>query len=85
MNREEKIRHQKREWYYRNKDKVLEQQRNSEKKKVSQKIWYSNKEGAWWNGRHSALKMPRSESFMPVQARPPAKKSWESLITDKNH
>ena len=42
MNREEKIRHQKREWYYRNKDKVLEQQKNSEKKKVSQKIWYSN-------------------------------------------
>ena len=42
MNREEKIRYQKREWYYRNKDKVLEQQKNSEKKKVSQKLWYSN-------------------------------------------
>ena len=42
MNREEKIRHQKREWYYRNKDKVLEQQKNSEKKNVSQKMWYSN-------------------------------------------
>ena len=42
MNREEKIRQQKREWYYRNKDKVLEQQKNSEKKKVSQKVWYTN-------------------------------------------
>ena len=42
MNREEKIRYQKREWYYRNKDKVLEQQKNSEKKKVSQKLGYSN-------------------------------------------
>ena len=42
MNREEKIRYQKREWYYRNKDKVLEQQKNSEKKKETLKIWYSN-------------------------------------------
>ena len=42
MNREEKIRQQKREWYHRNKDKVLEQQKNSEKKKESQKMWYSN-------------------------------------------
>ena len=42
MTPEEKIKQQKREWYYRNKDKVLEQQKNSEKKKVSQKLWYSN-------------------------------------------
>ena len=42
MNREEKIRQQKREWYHRNRDTVLEQQKNSVNKKVSQKAWYTN-------------------------------------------
>lgn len=42
MTPEEKIRQQKREWYYRNRDKVLEQQKNSARKKESQKTWYSN-------------------------------------------
>ena len=31
---------QKREWYHRNKEVVLEQQKNSKKKKESQKDWY---------------------------------------------
>ena len=34
------IKRQKREWYHRNKEAVLEQQRNSKKKKKSQKEWY---------------------------------------------
>ena len=42
MNREEKIRQQKREWYHRNRDKVLEQQKNSISKKELQKEWYAN-------------------------------------------
>ena len=33
---------QKREWYHRNKEAVLEQQKSSEKKKKSQKKWYKN-------------------------------------------
>ena len=31
---------QKREWYHRNKEAVLEQQKNSKNKKESQKEWY---------------------------------------------
>ena len=37
-NTERKI--QKREWYHRNKEAVLEQQKNSKNKKESQKEWY---------------------------------------------
>ena len=37
-NTERKI--QKREWYHRNKEAVLEQQKNSKNKKESQKKWY---------------------------------------------
>ena len=33
---------QKREWYHRNKEAVLEQQKNSESKKKIQKEWYAN-------------------------------------------
>ena len=33
---------QKREWYARNRESVLEQQKNSEKKKQSQRKWYVN-------------------------------------------
>ena len=38
----DKRKKQKREWYHRNKEAVLEQQKNSEKKKKSQKEWYVN-------------------------------------------
>ena len=42
MTPEEKRKQQKREWYHRNREKVLEQQKNSVNKKVSQKVWYTN-------------------------------------------
>ena len=38
----DKRKRQKREWYHRNKEIVLEQQKNSEKKKTSQREWYVN-------------------------------------------
>ena len=38
----DKRKRQKREWYHRNKEIVLEQQKNSEKKKKSQREWYVN-------------------------------------------
>ena len=38
----DKRKRQKREWYERNREKVLEQQRNSENKKEYQKEWYVN-------------------------------------------
>ena len=38
----EKRKKQKRDWYHRNREEVLEQQKNSEKKKKSQKEWYAN-------------------------------------------
>ena len=38
----DKRKKQKREWYERNREKVLEQQRNSENKKENQKEWYVN-------------------------------------------
>ena len=34
------IKRQKREWYHKNKEAVLEQQKNSKKKRESQKEWY---------------------------------------------
>ena len=40
MNQNTLRKRQKREWYHRNKEVVLEQQKNSEKKKKSQKEWY---------------------------------------------
>ena len=42
MNQNTQRKRQKREWYHRNKEAVLEQQKNSEKKKKSQKEWYVN-------------------------------------------
>ncbi len=39
---EQKRKKQKRDWYHRNKEEVLEQQKKSEKKKKSQKEWYAN-------------------------------------------
>ena len=39
---EQKRKKQKRDWYHRNKEAVLTQQRRSEKKKKSQKEWYAN-------------------------------------------
>ena len=42
MTPDERRKQQKREWYHRNRDKVLEQQKNSVNKKVSQKVWYTN-------------------------------------------
>ncbi len=36
----DKIKQQKREWYYRNRKSVLKQQKTSEKKKEYQKEWY---------------------------------------------
>ena len=45
MNQNTQRKRQKREWYHRNKEAVLEQQKSSEKKKKSQKEWYKkNKE-----------------------------------------
>ena len=38
----DKRKKQKREWYERNREEVLEQQRNSENKKQSQREWYVN-------------------------------------------
>ena len=38
----DKRKRQKREWYERNREKVLEQQKNSENKKENQKEWYVN-------------------------------------------
>ena len=40
MNQNTQRKRQKREWYHRNKELVLEQQKNSERKKKSQKAWY---------------------------------------------
>jgi len=40
MNQNTIRKRQKREWYHRNKEAVLEQQKNSERKKKSQKAWY---------------------------------------------
>ena len=42
MTPDERRKQQKREWYHRNRDKVLEQQKNSVNKKVSQRAWYTN-------------------------------------------
>ena len=42
MSPEERRKKQKREWYERNREEVLEQQKDSEKKKKSQKEWYAN-------------------------------------------
>ena len=38
----DKRKKQKREWYESNREKVLEQQKNSENKKTSQREWYVN-------------------------------------------
>ena len=38
----DKRKKQKREWYERNREKVLEQQKNSEDKRTSQREWYVN-------------------------------------------
>ena len=40
MNQNTIRKRQKREWYHRNKETVLEQQKNSKKKKKNQKEWY---------------------------------------------
>ena len=40
----EKIKRQKREWYHRNKKKVLKQQKTSERKKEYLKEWYLKKQ-----------------------------------------
>ena len=37
---EERIKQQKREWYYRNRKSVLKQQKKSEERKESKKEWY---------------------------------------------
>ena len=42
MTPDERRKQQKREWYHRNRDKVLEQQKNSIGKKELQKEWYAN-------------------------------------------
>ena len=42
LTKKDKRKRQKREWYERNREKVLEQQRNSENKKQSQREWYVN-------------------------------------------
>ena len=42
MTHEQKRKKQKRDWYHKNKEAVLEQQKNSERKKKSQKEWYMN-------------------------------------------
>ena len=43
LSQNQKIKSQKRDWYHRNKEKVLEQQRSSESKVKSQREWYQNK------------------------------------------
>ena len=55
---------QKREWYARNRESVLEQQKNSEKKKQSQREWYVNnkdriieKSTTWNNNNEGARKL----------------------------
>jgi len=53
---------QKRDWYHRNKEAVLEQQKSSENKKKSQKEWYKkNKEkcitrAKMWNKENSGAR-----------------------------
>ena len=42
LTKKDKRNRQKREWYERNREKVLEQQKNSEQKKENQKEWYVN-------------------------------------------
>ena len=52
---EERIKQQKREWYYRNRKSVLKQQKKSEERKESKKEWYEkNREvciakSLYWN------------------------------------
>ena len=38
--KEETIKQQKREWYYRNRKSVLKQQKKSEERKLSKRDWY---------------------------------------------
>ena len=38
--KEERIKQQKREWYYRNRKSVLKQQKKSEERKLSKRDWY---------------------------------------------
>jgi len=40
---EERIKQQKREWYYRNRKSVLKQQKKSKDRKESKKEWYEKK------------------------------------------
>ena len=42
MTNEQKRKKQKRDWYHKNKEIVLKQQKNSESKKKIQKEWYAN-------------------------------------------
>ena len=42
LSQNQKIKSQKRDWYHRNKEKVLEQQKSSESKMRSQREWYQN-------------------------------------------
>ena len=55
---EERIKQQKREWYYRNRKSVLKQQKKSEERKLSKRDWYiKNREdciakSSEWNQRN---------------------------------
>ena len=42
MTNEQKRKKQKRDWYHKNKEKVLKQQKESESKRRNQKEWYTN-------------------------------------------
>ena len=67
--KEEIIKQQKREWYYRNSKSVLKQQKKSEERKESKRNWYiKNREeciakSLEWNKQHSAQRKEIVEKY----------------------
>ena len=69
----EKIKRQKREWYHRNKKKVLKQQKTSERKKEYLKEWYLKKrqekirKSLQWTRENSKKKMAPYTEICPEE------------------
>ena len=67
--KEERIKQQKREWYYRNRKSVLKQQKKSEERKLSKRDWYiKNRDDCIaksleWNKQHSAQRKEIVEKY----------------------
>ena len=68
----ERIKQQKREWYYRNRKSVLRQQKKSEERKESKKEWYEkNREvciakSLDWNIQNPSKENPQSKNILIV-------------------